>query len=112
MVYEPVMYPTLHRWFVALAALDVLLTEVILTLGGIEINPLAASVHQAGAITAMAFFKFATVAVVLLSCEYVGRRSLITGRRIASCAVTLNCIAVGAGASQIALYSMGLIAIA
>jgi len=38
----------------ALAALDVLCTEAVLLSGGIEVNPLAAGVHRAGALPAIA----------------------------------------------------------
>lgn len=104
MLRDPVLYPKAYSTFVALAALDVVLTAVILRLGGNEVNAIAAwviekarSIEESG-YTGMTFFKFATVLFVLVACEIVGRQRETLGRTLAQCAVVLNivpvCIAV------------------
>lgn len=101
---EPVLYPNLHRWFVLFASLDVLITAAVLKLGGHEINPIAATIIDTGAHTGMTFFKFATVAFVLIACECIGRSSAITGRRLAATAVLANVFAITVGGTQLALF--------
>jgi hypothetical protein len=102
---QPVLYPNLHRCFVVLASLDVLITAAVLKAGGEEINPIAASVINSGAHTGMTFFKFATVAFVLVACEWIGRSSsTTTGRRLAATAVLANVFAITVGGTQLALF--------
>lgn len=104
MAHEPVLYPRLYPWYVLLASLDVLLTWIILSprLGGIEINPIAAQVIQAGGMTGATFFKFATVMFVMWACEFVGRRQADSGRRILWVAVCANCAVVFISLGQLA----------
>ena len=75
MLKRPVLYPRAYMAYVALAAVDVLLTSLILSLGGDELNKLAAWVFSEGGITGATFFKFATVVLVLLVCEIAGRHN-------------------------------------
>ena len=101
---QPVLYPNLHRWFVALASLDVLITSAVLSVGGEEVNPIAATVINTGAHTGMTFFKFATVAFVLVACEWIGRSSASAGKRVAAIAVAANLAAILIGGVQLALF--------
>ena len=101
---QPVLYPNLHRCFVLLASLDVLITAAILNIGGEEVNPIAASIINSGAHTGMTFFKFATVAFVLVACEWIGRSSTTTGRRLATTAVLANTFAITVGGVQLAMF--------
>ncbi|MBL8746263.1 MAG: hypothetical protein JNK58_07910 [Phycisphaerae bacterium] len=104
MAREPVLYPRIYPWYVVLATLDVLLTWLILTsFHGIELNPIAAGVIHSGGMPAATFYKFATVMFVLWSCEYIGRRRLLAGRRLAFYAVVANCVPVTASMAQIAI---------
>ncbi len=104
LVREPVLYPNLHLWFVLLASLDVLITAAVLKLGGHEINPIAASIIETSAHTGMTFFKFATVAFVLIACEFIGRSSSTKGRTIAAAAVIANSFAITVGSVQLAIF--------
>ncbi len=101
---EPVLYPRIYPWYVVVATLDVLLTWLILsTFNGVELNPIAAEVIHSGGMPAATFYKFATVMFVLWACEYIGRRKLLAGRRLAFYAVALNCIPVTASMAQLAI---------
>ena len=58
--------------------------------------------------TAATFYKFATVMFVMWACEYVGRRKLLAGRRLACYAVVLNCIPITASMAQLAVAAPGM----
>ncbi len=92
----------MYRWYLLLASADVLLTWFILLNGGREANALAAWViHQTG-MPGATFFKFATVAFVLIACEVAARQSVKAGRLIASLAVGVNVLPVVVGVTLIA----------
>jgi hypothetical protein len=104
---QPVLYPKMYLWYVALASLDVLLTMIVLQLGGIELNGIARwimeqsrSIDDIG-FAGMTFFKFATVMFVLVSCEIVGRRRSGLGKSLAEWAVAINTIPVGVATLQL-----------
>ena len=100
---EPVLYPRLCSWFVLLAALDVILTWIILSpaLDGVELNPIAAHLIRTGGITAATYFKFATVMVVMWTSEYIGRHNPELGRGLLWLALGANCAVVLVSAIQI-----------
>jgi hypothetical protein len=103
MVRQPVLYPAIYPWFVALATFDVLLTWLIVVgFGGVELNPIAAGVISTGGMPAATFYKFATVMFVLWACEFIGRRRLLLGKRLAFYAVALNFVPVSASMAQLA----------
>lgn len=111
---RPVRYPNAYVWFVFLAALDVMLTYLILhpvlfarDLGmtesrGAETNALADWIIERWDVPGMVIFKFVLVVVVVVLCEIIGRRKEETGRRIAEWAVAITAIPV-----IIALLQMG-----
>lgn len=78
-----VQYPNLYVWLVFFASLDVMLTWIVLTLGGSEVNPVADAVVQTGGLLAMSIYKFVLVSVFVLMCEAVGRMRDATGRTLA-----------------------------
>ena len=107
MFQAPVLYPRAYVGYVALAALDVVLTTLILRLGGVEVNWFAAwvierarSIETTG-ITGMTLFKFATVFFVLLACEIVGRQRARLGRQLAAVAVAISVIPVAVAVLQL-----------
>lgn len=111
MIREPVLYPRVYPFFIVLAAMDVLLTWVILTtewhthygvIVGLELNGLANSLWHAFGSTGLVVLKFATVLFVLVACEVIGRRRAWTGRKIAEWAAAANAVPVIVGATQIA----------
>jgi len=95
------MYP----WYVILAYLDVAMTWTILSLGGTELNPIAATIIEHGQLQGMVCFKCLTMVIVLASCEYIGRVKHSAGFRLAAFAVIANIVPVTVGASQIALFA-------
>jgi hypothetical protein len=90
--FSPVLYENHYTWFVLVSALDVMLTWVVLHAGGREANALADAVLRNYGLGGMVAFKFALVALVIVICEVVGRRSIDTGRRLATWAVALTCV--------------------
>lgn len=86
------LYPAEYVWFVLVSALDVMLTWVILVLGGREVNAVADSVLTRWGLRGLVAFKFALVLLVILVCEAVGRRKPETGRKLARAAVAITCV--------------------
>ncbi len=89
-----VLYPDVYLWYVFLAALDIMLTWLILQMGGREENALAKWIIAHGGLVGAVLFKFGTVVFVVLICEYIGRRRAGTGRRVAEWAIALTAIPV------------------
>lgn len=104
MFHQPVLYPRIYPWYLLLAALDVMLTWVVLSMGGIELNSIAAWVIDRHDVTGMVLLKFATVLFVLYACERIGRERDHLGRRLATFAVLINCVPVAMALSQLAVY--------
>ncbi|MDX2115964.1 MAG: DUF5658 family protein [Planctomycetota bacterium] len=106
MAREPVLFARIHPWIVLVATLDVLLTWLILShFDGEEVNPLAAEVIRAGGMTAASFLKYGTIMFVMWASEFIGRRRLAVGRRLALYAVVANCVPVTASMAQLAAFS-------
>lgn len=90
----PVLHPNHYAWFVFLSALDVMLTWVLILLGGIEVNPIADAVLQHGGLASLTAFKFAIVMLVIVICEWATRSQPRTGFRLAEWAVAITAIPV------------------
>jgi hypothetical protein len=87
-------YQNLYVWLVLVSALDIMLTWVILYLGGYEVNGVAAWVlHQFG-LKGIVIFKFIMVIVVVLLCETLAKRHSSAGMHLAQAAIGLTCIPV------------------
>lgn len=98
------MYPALYPWVVGMACLDVVLTCIVLGVGGREANAVARGVIGVAGVPGMILLKAVAVAAVLAICEYVGRRRPGLGRRLAECAVGANTAAVAMGCAFMVLY--------
>jgi hypothetical protein len=107
---QQALYPALYPWLVGLAVLDVLVTWLVLGMGGREINFVARAVIDLGGVPGMAFLKLVTLIIVLGVCEYVGRREHRVGRRLAEWAVVANTIAVTMGCVFISQYWLAILA--
>lgn len=95
------LYPNHYAWYVLAGTLDVLVTFVIVSyLGGGEANALARRILERHGWMGMVALKYSTVLVVLLVCEFVGRRHANVGRRLAVTAVILSALPVGLGLLQ------------
>lgn len=110
-----VRYPNAYVWFVFLAALDTMLTYLILhpvlfardatmtESRGAEENVFAGWIIERWDVPGMVVFKFALVVVVVVLCEVIGRHRDATGRRLAEWAVAITAIPV-----VVALVQMGM----
>lgn len=106
MLYAPILYPKTYAVFLLVAALDVICTWVVLLLGGREINALANMFLQRWDVQGLLALKFGVCVMVLLTCEFVGRRRPITAVRLATAAIVMNCFPVVVGAAQVAGFLM------
>lgn len=109
-----VRYPNAYVWFVFLAALDVMLTYLILhpvlfsgdlemtESRGAEANVLAGWIIERWDVPGLVLFKFVLVVLVVVLCEVIGRRKDKAGRRLAEWAVAITSIPV-----VLALIQMG-----
>ncbi|MCP4592569.1 MAG: hypothetical protein GY842_17695 [bacterium] len=104
---QPVLYPDIYVWFVFLAAVDLMLTWVILATGGKELNWIAASIVEHFNLPGLAGYKFGLVVFVIGMCEAVGRRRASAGYRLAEWAVALSAIPVVI--SMVLLAAWGLV---
>lgn len=100
------LYPDVYLWYVFLAALDIILTWIILNLGGREENALANWIFAHGGLVGAVIFKFATVVLVVVICEFVGRQRDKTGRRVAEWAIALTAIPVVVAIVQLLVVAL------
>ncbi|MCA9243366.1 MAG: hypothetical protein KDA32_05380 [Phycisphaerales bacterium] len=94
-----VLFPNCYVWCLFLGAMDVMLTYLILhpaafDTRGNEVNWLAGWVIDHYGVGGMVALKFLSVIVVVLICEFVGRRRYATAKRLAEWAVAINAIPV------------------
>lgn len=77
------LYTRWYVWILIASAFDIVMTSMVISLGGIEMNPLAdAIIARFGMHGAMAY-KFALMIFVILMCEIIGRHNLRLGRWVA-----------------------------
>ena len=89
-----VRYPNLYVWLVFVSALDIMLTWVVLHLGGSEANPLAAGVLERWGLPGMVAFKMALVSLAIVIGEAVGKRNEPLGRRFVCYAIAISAFPV------------------
>ena len=75
--------------------------------GGWEVNQIAAHLEERMGLWGLIVLKYATVVLVVLICEYVGRRRPRLGRGIAVAAIGLSAMPVGIGLLQIGAWLFG-----
>ena len=88
------LYETQYVWFIFVSSMDLMMTWIILYLGGWEANPVARHVLDAFGMNGMVVFKMSLVVLVIVLCEWVGRKSHIAGKRLAIAGVVVTCIPV------------------
>lgn len=112
MLTRPVLYPRMYGVYVALAAMDVLLTSLLLYhLNGEELNRVARWVFESTGITGATFFKFATVSLVLVTCELAGRHEDgELGRALARAAIFVSLVPVAFALWEIAGFTLAWLA--
>ncbi len=89
-----VVFPNGYVWFVFLSALDIMLTRVILRLGGSEANGIAHKIVRNYGIVGLVAYKFLLVTLVILICEYIGRRKKEAARILLSIGIMCTCLPV------------------
>ncbi len=99
-----VLYPDLYCWYVLAASLDILVTAIVMAYyGAVEVNGVASAVIERFGFGGLIPLKFATVILVLLVCEYVGRTKRVTGQRVAQLAVVVSFFPIVAAGAQVTL---------
>jgi uncharacterized membrane protein len=97
-----VLYPDRYAWYVLASALDVMATvTVLIHLGAREVNTLAQKSIDLFGTWGLIGLKFASVILVVVICEYVGRRRERAGRMLATAAIIMSLAPVGAAIAQI-----------
>lgn len=76
-------FPVLYGAFVLVSSMDIILTWLVLQLGGREVNPLAAAVIAHWGLGGAIAFKFSLMLMVIVLCEVIGRNRDATARRLA-----------------------------
>lgn len=109
MIRQRPLFAEHHCWYVLVGTLDLLLTKVILSLGGREVNPVADLFLRTLDTPGLAALKYGTIVFVVLVCEWVGRTHAQAGRRLAVAAVGLSAVPVMVGSGQ--LINFGLLAV-
>ena len=97
----PLCYPGTYTLFVLLAALDVILTFLILEIGGLELNAVAGAVIAHLGLPGAIAFKFALVVFIVIMCEVIGRHRDRTGRKLAEWSAAVTAIPVAVAAIQL-----------
>jgi hypothetical protein len=90
----PVLFPNAYAWLVLVSALDLMLTWVILHFGGREANAVAAAVIARFGLVGLVAFKFAVVVLVIVLCEWAGRRKPRAGLRLARFSIVVTCVPI------------------
>ena len=101
--FPQVQFPNYYVWFVLFSSMDIMLTWVILHLGGSEVNPIARRIIDRWDLPGAIAFKFTLMIIVLLVCEFVGTRRRALGLLLAIVAIVVSAFPV--------LYSFVLLAI-
>lgn len=95
------LYPIAYKWFVFISAVDVVMTWFILLLGGREVNVLADAVISHAGLKGILVYKFCLVILVVLLCEFVGRRRAALGRNLARASIAITSIPVALSIAQL-----------
>lgn len=86
------IFEDLYVWLIFVSSMDIMLTWLILGIGGSEVNPVANAVLAVHGFWGMIAFKFAIVMLVVIACEIVGRAEQLKGKRLAMAAVGISSV--------------------
>ncbi len=87
-------YQNAYAWLIFVSAMDVMLTWLILFVGGSETNPIAQFAIDGFGLTGLILYKFALMVFVIIMCEIVGRKRDRTGLRLAIAGIAISSIPV------------------
>lgn len=85
----PMRYPNAYVWLLFFSAMDIMLTWVIFTNGGREVNPIAEQVIFRWGLDGMILYKFILVLFFILMCEFIGKQRDRTGQRLSQLGVLI-----------------------
>lgn len=86
---SPMRYPNAYVWLLFFSALDIMLTWVIFSNGGHEVNPIAEKVIFRWGLDGMIVYKFVLVTFFILICETVGKLRDSTGKTLSKVGVLI-----------------------
>lgn len=101
---RPILYEEPLKWFLLLSCLDIFFTWIVLHMGGSEVNWLANYILTHGDLYGLVAFKFTMVVIIILLCDFVGRRNDIRGRFIAKAAVIITSFPVILASMQLLIF--------
>ena len=87
-------YQTGYVWFIFVSSLDIMLTWLILSKGGSEVNPVAKVVIDSWGLLGAIGFKFALALFVIVTCEIIGRKRDRLGRNLIIFAIGISAVPV------------------
>lgn len=96
------LFPNEYVWFLLFSSMDIMLTWVILSVGGQEVNPIADVIISGWGLPGAIAFKFSLTLLVIVLCEVVGRAKPRMARNLAQAAILISATPV--------LYSLALVA--
>ncbi|MAG16709.1 MAG: hypothetical protein CMJ21_01425 [Phycisphaerae bacterium] len=100
----PMRFGDEYAWLVLVSSIDVMLTGLILSIGGTEVNVIADRVIVWGGFRTAIIYKYALVVMAIVLCEEVGRMREASGRRLAHWLIGLGCLPVMAAYVQLAMH--------
>ncbi|MEM7622795.1 MAG: hypothetical protein AAF235_06280 [Planctomycetota bacterium] len=102
------LYPDRYAWYVLVGALDIMLTATVIRyFSARELNTVADFMLDRFGLSGLIALKFATIIVVVLICDYIGRRKFKQGLRLSEWAIALSAVPVVISMIQIAMVSSG-----
>lgn len=96
-------FPDHYCWLVLVGTLDILITYLILRLGGTEANPIARLSLDLLGHWGLILVKFPSLIVVVGICEWLAVRRATLGKRVADWSVAVSCFPVVYGLALIAV---------
>jgi hypothetical protein len=101
-----VLYPERYVWYVFASSLDIIFTRIVLWFGGTEVNTIADWLLGVFGVWGLIGLKFATVVLVVLICEFIGRRRVLLGRRMAEVAIVVSAMPVFIASAQLLAFNL------
>lgn len=104
---QRVKFEAFYPWYVLFAALDVMMTWVVLEFGGVEANTIAVWVIRYGGLPGMIALKFSSVVLVIVIAEYVGRQNYRLGRGLCIFAIAASVFPVCVAFADLGIRTYG-----
>ena len=87
-------YPNAYVWLLLVSSMDIMMTWVILLVGGAEVNPLARWIIDKHQLPVMIVYKFALIVFFICICEIVGTLRDRTGSLLSKVSVAIGGVPV------------------